>query len=204
MARENAPKMLQHYKDQKHIEILQKKKDEAISKQQRIIDEIIKIKGDIDTHGGQWVLEKDMERALENLIEGNKFTLNQLLLNWRKLANLTISLEHTASVADSACRTILETPEELEEYNIDLVKGFKEPKIMEIDPFEVDEIHILALISPTPIDLGDVGKIEITRRPSNRWDNRAVIEGVDFAEPYLRKTEPIRTDRYCRFTFNIQ
>ncbi|CAG2254946.1 unnamed protein product [Mytilus edulis] len=142
MARENAPKMLQHYKDQKHIEILQKKKDEAISKQQRKNDEIIKIKGDIDTYGGQWVLEKDMERALENLsmtqkvdavkgqikyqkvvlkknpedknflkfsVEGNKFTLNQLLLNWRKLANLTISCvtfsEHTASVADSACRT---------------------------------------------------------------------------------------------------
>ncbi|CAC5387839.1 unnamed protein product [Mytilus coruscus] len=56
MARENAPKMLQHYKEQKHIlqqkhiEILQKKKDEAISKQQRKNDEIIKIKEDIDTY----------------------------------------------------------------------------------------------------------------------------------------------------------
>ncbi|VDH92036.1 Hypothetical predicted protein [Mytilus galloprovincialis] len=143
MARENSPKMLQHYKEQKHIEILQKKKDEAISKQQRKNDEIIKTKGDIDTYGGQWVLKKDMERALENLsmsqkvdavkgqikyqkvvlkknpedknllkfsVEGNKFTLNQLLLNWRRLANLTISCvtfsEDTASVADSACRTV--------------------------------------------------------------------------------------------------
>ncbi|CAG2257260.1 RASSF7_8 [Mytilus edulis] len=64
--------MLQHYKDQKHIEILQKKKDEAISKQQRLTDEIIKIKGEIDTYGGQWVSEKDMERALEKLSRTQK------------------------------------------------------------------------------------------------------------------------------------
>jgi hypothetical protein len=37
MARENAPKMLQNYKEQKHIEILQKKKDEASLMKQRNI-----------------------------------------------------------------------------------------------------------------------------------------------------------------------
>ena len=58
MAREIAPKMLQNYKEQKHnkqqkhIEMLQKKKDE-----------IIKIKHDIDTYGGQWLLEKDIEKS---------------------------------------------------------------------------------------------------------------------------------------------
>ena len=69
MARENAPKMLQNYKEQKHIiqqkhiEILQKKKDEASLIKQRKNNEIIKIKQDIDTYGGQWLVEKDIEKS---------------------------------------------------------------------------------------------------------------------------------------------
>jgi hypothetical protein len=54
--------MLQNYKEQKriiqqkHIEILQKKKDEASLMKQRKNNEIIKIKQDIDTYGGQFLL----------------------------------------------------------------------------------------------------------------------------------------------------
>ena len=67
MAMENAPKMLQNYKEQKHIiqqkhiEMLQKKKDEASLMKQRKNNEIIKIKQDIDTYGGQWLVEKDIK-----------------------------------------------------------------------------------------------------------------------------------------------
>ena len=53
--------MLQNYKEQKHIEILPKKKDEASLMKQRKNNEIIKIKQDIDTYGGQWLVEKDIK-----------------------------------------------------------------------------------------------------------------------------------------------
>lgn len=141
MARENAPKMLQNYKEQKHIEILQKKKDEASLMKQRKNNEIIKIKQDIDTYGGQWLVEKDIERALKNLsmsqkveaiksqikyqkvvlkknpedknllkfsTEGNKLTLNQLLSNFRILANISISsiaVSDESALENGACNT---------------------------------------------------------------------------------------------------
>jgi hypothetical protein len=140
-ARENAPKMLQNYKEQKHIEILQKKKDEASLMKQRKNNEIIKIKQDIDTYGGQWLVEKDIERALKNLsmsqkveaiksqikyqkvvlkknpedknllkfsTEGNKLTLNQLLSNFRILANISISsiaVSDESALENGACNT---------------------------------------------------------------------------------------------------
>jgi hypothetical protein len=147
MARENAPKMLQNYKEQKqiiqqkHIEILQKKKDEASLIKQRKNNEIIKIKQDIDTYGGQWLVEKDIERALKNLsmsqkveaiksqikyqkvvlkknpedknllkfsTEGNKLTFNQLLSNFRILANISISsiaVSDESALENGACNT---------------------------------------------------------------------------------------------------
>ena len=43
--------------------MLQKKKDEASLIKQRKNNEIIKIKQDIDTYGGQWLVEKDIEKS---------------------------------------------------------------------------------------------------------------------------------------------
>jgi hypothetical protein len=46
---------------------------------QRKNNEIIKIKQDIDTYGGQWLVEKDIERALKNLSMSQKYYMHHFL-----------------------------------------------------------------------------------------------------------------------------
>ena len=103
MAREIAPKMLQNYKEQKHIkqqkhiEMLQKKKDEATKKKW---DHKNKTR-----YWGQWLLKFSTE--------GNKLTLNQLLSNFRILANISISgiaVSDENALENSACSTEAKKP----------------------------------------------------------------------------------------------
>ncbi|CAG2188257.1 unnamed protein product [Mytilus edulis] len=76
-------------------------------------------------------------------------------------------------------------------------------QIMEISPFEVDETHIKALIAPTPIDLGDGGKVGlfvqdklvtisgslVKKLQEDLQVDGITIEGVDFAEKLVLTPE---------------
>jgi hypothetical protein len=48
-------------------------------------NEIIKIKQDIDTYGGQWLVEKDIERALKNLSMSQKVEAIKSQIKYQKV-----------------------------------------------------------------------------------------------------------------------
>ncbi|CAC5406236.1 unnamed protein product [Mytilus coruscus] len=78
IARENAPKMIKNYRKQKivikekHIELLNKRKEENLRLQQNKIDELNKIRGDVEKIGGEWKCQQEIADNLNNIAKSKK------------------------------------------------------------------------------------------------------------------------------------
>ncbi|CAC5376945.1 unnamed protein product [Mytilus coruscus] len=78
IARENAPKMIKNYRKQKivikekHIELLNKRKEENLRLQQNKIDELNKIRADVEKFGGEWKCQQEIADNLNNIAKSKK------------------------------------------------------------------------------------------------------------------------------------
>ena len=73
LARENAPAMIKNYREQKkdikqkHIELLNKRKEEIMKKETKRAEDLIRLKQEINQYGGEWLCVKDMYLKLKTM-----------------------------------------------------------------------------------------------------------------------------------------
>ncbi|CAC5409988.1 unnamed protein product [Mytilus coruscus] len=91
IARENAPKMIKNYRKQKivikekHIELLNKRKEENLRLQQNKIDELNKIRGDVEKIGGEWKCQQEIADNLNNIAKSKKIEAVKVQIKFQRL-----------------------------------------------------------------------------------------------------------------------
>ncbi|CAG2253618.1 unnamed protein product [Mytilus edulis] len=91
IARGNAPKMIKNYRKQKivieenHIKILNKRKEENLRLQQNKMDELNKIRADIEKIGGEWKCQKEIDDNLNNIAKSKKIEAVKAQIKFQRL-----------------------------------------------------------------------------------------------------------------------
>ncbi|CAG2222466.1 unnamed protein product [Mytilus edulis] len=91
IARENAPKMIKNYRKQKivikekHIELLNKRKEENLRLQQNKMDELNKIRADVEKIGGEWKCQKAIDDNLNNIAKSKKIEAVKAQIKFQRL-----------------------------------------------------------------------------------------------------------------------